>query len=233
MEKMMCPLEVKSLKDRHFTGYGAVFRNVDYGGEAIQPGAFVKSLRKHSDTGTFPVMLWSHRPDVVIGKWHEMREDKHGLYVHGEFADTADGRDVHTLVKMKAIGGMSIGYTTIRADYDKDGVRNLKELGVHEVSLVAMPMNPMAQIENVKLRLSAQHEYVPTEREMEQAFRNMGCSKSVARAMVAKIFDGGESGGTPDDPTGGMPENIDGEVSAAKALVETLLAETVRRAFKR
>jgi HK97 family phage prohead protease len=237
MERKVFGLKVASLKEREFEGYGAVFGNVDYGGDVIAQGAFKKSLAEHKKAGSLPVMLWSHNPSIVIGKWHEMSEDENGLRVRGELADTQAGRETHTLLKMDAVGGMSIGYETLDSDYRKDGVRVLKEIRLHELSVVAMPMNPLAQITGVKLRLSANGEYVPTARELEQKFRDMGCSKSVARHLVAKIFDteagvmpadDEESGGTP-EASGGMPQESNGDAErAAKALADKLLMACIK-----
>ncbi len=238
MEKKVVSLKIDSLGEKEFEGYGAVFGNVDYGGDSIAPGAFRKSLAEHKKANSLPVMLWSHDPAIVIGKWHEMSEDKNGLRVKGELADTQAGRETHTLLKMKAVGGMSIGYETLDSEYTKGGVRVLKEIRLHELSVVSMPMNPLAQITAVKLRLSASGEYVPTAREIEHWFRDKGCSKSVARHLVAKIFNDesqtgetlvGEEGPEVFVPSGGMPQESNGDAErAAKALADKLLMACIK-----
>jgi hypothetical protein len=48
----------------------------------------------------------------------------------------------------------------------------------------------------MKARLSAAGEYVPTEREFERLFKDAGCSKGVARALVSRIFET-DAGGMP------------------------------------
>ncbi|WP_236697151.1 HK97 family phage prohead protease [Sphingomonas sp. Leaf257] len=45
-----------------FSGYGAVFGNVDSYGDVIAPGAFAKSLTEHQAAGTTPMMFLSKRP---------------------------------------------------------------------------------------------------------------------------------------------------------------------------
>jgi uncharacterized protein len=191
-------LEVKALSDRQFEGHGAIFGNVDLGGDVILPGAFKSSLAAHRKAGSLPAMFWMHKMDQVAGAWTEMKEDSKGLHVRGELADTTLGNEVRTLLKMKAVRGLSIGYRVMDFDFNKDGVRVLKELDVHEVSIVSLAMNPMAKVEAVKARLSDLGEYVPTEREFERTLRDAGLSRSVARMVCAKMFD--------DEPTSGMLE---------------------------
>lgn len=189
--------ELKSIGPREFDGYGAIFGNVDHGGDIILPGAFSRTLAQHKADGTMPLMFWMHQPDQVPGVWLELREDRPGLYVRGEVVDTALGRDVRTLMQKQAVRGLSIGYRPTDTDYDRDGNRLLKQVELAEVSIVSMAMNPLARIEHVKTRLSVDGEYVPTEREVERFFRKMGCSKGVARALIARLFDGSDAGGTP------------------------------------
>lgn len=182
------PLQLKALDDREFEGYGSVFGNVDLGGDVVVPGAFSKSLAQHKAAGTLPQMFWMHDASMVPGKWVEMHEDAKGLYVKGIFANTQLGQETRELVKMNAVRGLSIGYQTEDANYDKDGNRLLKTINLWEVSPVSLAMNPLAQVTHAKCQLSAAGEYVPSERQLEESFRKMGCSRSVARTLVSRVF---------------------------------------------
>ena len=197
--RLSVALDIKTLGSREFEGHGSVFGNVDFGGDIVLPGAFKRSLAQHKTAGTLPVMFWMHQPDQVPGVWHEMAEDSKGLYVRGELADTQLGNEVHTLLKMKAVRGLSIGYRTIDSEYDKDGNRKLKEVDLWEVSPVSLAMNPLARVEGVKSRLSRDGEYVPTEREFERILRDAGCSRKVATTLVAKLYDPDSISGMLDD----------------------------------
>lgn len=150
-DRIRVPLEIKSLTPGEFEGYGAVFKNVDFGGDVILPGAFKKSLASQEK---LPPMFWMHKADQVPGKWLSMSEDRHGLKVKGQLADTQLGREVHTLLKMDAVSGMSIGYMLTKPpEFTDDGVRIIKEVDLIETSIVSLPMNPLAQISAVKARL--------------------------------------------------------------------------------
>lgn len=223
-------LEIKSLGAREFEGHGSVFGNVDLGGDIVMPGAFKRSLATHKKNGTLPQMFWMHRPDQVPGRWIEMEEDAKGLYVRGELADTQLGNELHTLLKMKAVRGQSIGYQTIESDWTKDGNRLLKEIDLWEVSLVSLAMNPLAQIEAVKSRLSANGEYVPTEREFERILRDAGCARKVAATLVAKLYDPDSISGMLDDHLRDAGE-VDG-VAEAKAAAEAVAAKFATAGLK-
>src|SRR5262249_28320020 len=53
-------LKFKAGAARTFTGYGAVFDNIDSYGDAIQRGAFRQSLAAHKAAGTMPALLAQH-----------------------------------------------------------------------------------------------------------------------------------------------------------------------------
>lgn len=221
------PLEIKSLDQREFEGRGSVFRNVDLGGDIVAPGAFRKTLAEHQKAGTLPQMFWMHDPSRVPGKWLDMRETDEGLHVKGVLADTDLGNEIHVLLKMSAVRGLSIGYRPTDVDYNKDGDRILKSIELWEVSVVSLPMNPLAQVQHVKSRLSVYGEYVPTTREMESILRDVGCSKSVARRIVALLRDLDESGGMPE----ALPA-VPAEPEAAEALrklADVITATTIRQ----
>lgn len=221
-QHLSVPLEIKAVKGRKFEGYGSIFGNLDLGYDIVAKGAFQKTLKEHKAQGTMPLMFWMHQPDQVPGVWHVMEEDSKGLYVEGELVETTLGKDVNVLLEKKAVRGMSIGYQTVDADFKEDGVRVLKEVKLHEVSIVSLAMNPLAQVEALKAaRLSANGEYVPTEREFEQYLRTMGCSRRVAVALTAKVFDGTDegSGMLISRPSGMLESTEDEEV---KKLLESL-----------
>ena len=226
-------LEIKSFAGRKFTGYGSVFGNRDLGNDIVLPGAFAQSLAEHKRAGTMPLMFWMHNASEVPGLWLDMGEDGKGLCVEGEILDTQLGRDVGTLLARKAVRGLSMGYRVIDKEYDGDGNRLLKQVDLHEVSIVSMAMNPLAQVEAIKARLSAAGEYVPTEREVEQRLRTAGFSKSVCRLMVGRLFDS-DPGGMPDGhrwDAGPDDDNDEakGALAAIRALTDRVGASAIKR----
>jgi len=183
-QKITIPLRIKQLDNREFVGHGSMFNNIDLGGDVVMPGAFKRSLAQHRKADSLPQMFWMHDPSRVLGKWTDMGEDEDGLVVKGVLADTPLGNEIHTLLKMDAVKGLSIGYSTVDQDYDADGNRLLKEVELWEVSVVSLPMNPLAQVAHAKSQLSEAGEYVPTVKEFERILREAGCSRSTAKRLV-------------------------------------------------
>ena len=199
---LQCAFEIKEVSDdaanMTFSGYGAVFGNVDSYGDVIQAGAFAATLRHMKTTGIWAAMLlqhggWGINADDMnpIGIWTSLEEDEKGLKVEGKLAGTPRGIEMYTLMKMKprpAIDGLSIGYTPIRwknrvnADEPR---RTLEEVKLWEISPVTFPANDQA-------RASAKAEIAMRKRIAETALRDAGCSVAKAKAAVALAFAGEE-----------------------------------------
>lgn len=219
------PLDIKGLSEKEFEGHGSAFGNVDLGGDVVIPGAFTKTLAKHEKSGTLPQMFWMHNPEKVPGKWLSISEDEYGLKVKGKLFDTPLGKEIHTLMKEGAVATLSIGYQTKDWDYDKDGNRLLKEIDLWEVSPVSLAMNPLAQIAHVKTQMSERGEYVPSIREFERTLRDVGCSKTVAKRIIAKVYEGEEK---PSGPSDSLREGEQELMEAAQKLNEQFFVGCIR-----
>jgi uncharacterized protein len=146
--KLLAPDDAKA---GEVTGYGAIFGNVDLGGDVIEPGAFAATIKAR---GARPLpMLWSHDQAKPIGSWTRIAEDARGLVVRGKInTDTAAGREARALILAGDVSGLSIGYSVSPggAVFDAAGKRKLKRLDLHEVSIVSVPMNPAATVTGAK-----------------------------------------------------------------------------------
>jgi len=222
-KNITCPLEIKALSKREFEGYGSIFGNKDLGDDVVVQGAFRRTLSEHKGEDTLPMMFWMHDPSRIPGKWLEMEEDSQGLYVKGVLADTPLGNEIHTLLGMKAVSGLSIGYIPRDQDFNNDGVRLIKDADLLETSIVSIPMNPLAQIAHAKSRLSERGEYVPGQdelaslkRECEQFFREKGFSKSLSTMYVSNMFKSGVTSDEPKPDISGV--SLDDEIRAQLAV---------------
>lgn len=187
MERFDCGLEIKSLTDEGvIEGYGAVFGNVDNGGDKIMPGAFVDGLATGRRAGRTVKMLWNHDPSHPIGVWEDLAEDAKGLWGKGRLVmEVPKAREVHALMKAGAISGLSIGYRTKASEPD-GVVRLLKAVDLYEISPVTFPMNDRAKVTMVKAdgadavieKLKAGDRL--TEREFELLAKGLGLSNSQA-----------------------------------------------------
>ena len=170
-------------------GYGSVFNTLDSYSDIVAPGAFAASLAEHKASNSMPAMLWQHDPSDPCGVWDEMKEDARGLFVKGRLLlDVEAGAKVHTLLKAKAISGLSIGFRSRKWSWDEaSDVRTLTDIELWEVSWVTFPANPAAGLTGVK---SADALAVP--KDAEKTLRDAGFSKSDATAFVSRVMRMGE-----------------------------------------
>ena len=149
LEKKAFPfeLEEKAFDDTgSFEGYAAIFGKEDQIGEVIEKGAFTKTLNENS---IFPV-LWYHDPRDPIGVTTTVKADNVGLRVRGQLnLDVVSAVEKLSLMKQKAIRGLSLGFRTVKDHWDGK-VRTLLEINLKEISPVTFPMQLTAQITGVK-----------------------------------------------------------------------------------
>jgi len=143
-------LELKSLDPQgRFAGYASVFNVVDSQRDVVLRGAFSQTVKGRAGEIKF---LWQHQQDEPIGIFDAVFEDARGLYVEGRLLlNVQRAKEAHTLLKMGAISGLSIGYSPVRYTIDKkSGVRHLSQVELWEVSLVTFPANEAANVTVVK-----------------------------------------------------------------------------------
>lgn len=136
-------------EEGRFSGYAAVFGNVDRGNDLIEPGAVTKTLQENPEVPLY----WQHDYTVVPIGVGQLTPDPNGrgVRIDGKlFIETSErAREVFGAMKAKAVKGLSIGYNTFKRAFEGK-VRRLQEIGIAEVSLCNAPMNPLATIDAVK-----------------------------------------------------------------------------------
>lgn len=160
--KTFVPLLFKTLDDVQgtFTGDANVTGIVDLGGDRILAGAFLKDLMQR---GPRRPLLWGHDSKEIIGIV-DLAENVVGPRTSlrvtcGQLAlGVQRAREAYELLKIPgAIGGMSIGFdfNLSKTRVTKEGVREIAEASVFEVSLVYAPMNQESFVDSVKSRATA------------------------------------------------------------------------------
>lgn len=125
------------------TGIAWPFHSPDRVGDVIEKGAF-------TPPETLP-MLFAHDQGQPIGVWDDIRETDQGLTVKGRLLVETVQRaaEVRSLIKERAVTGLSIGFVTKAAKPRARG-RTITALDLHEISVVAVPCHPAAQITSIK-----------------------------------------------------------------------------------
>lgn len=181
-ETKLARMDVQTIgEDGVIEGYASIFDLQDQGGDVVAPGAFAKTIAIRPPAQVR--MLWQHDPSEPIGVWENIAEDSRGLFVRGRIlADVARGREVLSLLRARAIDGLSIGFRTVRSHLNElSGIRTLLEVDLWEISVVTFPMNEAARIADVKQNL--------TLREFENFLREAGgFSRSEAKRIAAHGF---------------------------------------------
>ena len=185
MKYLNRPIEIKAVnEDGLFSGYASVFEEIDSYRDIVKRGAFEKTLAESESKGRAVPILWQHDAAKPIGVYTELKEDEHGLYVEGQLnMDVQQAREALSLLRQKALSGISIGYNSVRYDTDvKSGVRRLYELKLYEASLVTFPACDGARVTDVKTILADGQ--LPSLPEFEDFLCEAGFSRSQAKAIA-------------------------------------------------
>jgi uncharacterized protein len=193
-------------KTGEFSGYGAVFGNVDSYGDVIAKGAFRDTLREWEQRSKLPPMLLQHgggfmggADDMLpVGQWTQMEENSKGLKVSGKlFAlGTERGQYLYEGLKSGVLDGLSIGYRPrefTRGTKPGEPERTLTNLDLMEVSIVTFPANGKARVTGIKSLDTALC------RALEKAFKDeLNLSNATAVSAVAIIKKHLREGGGED-----------------------------------
>jgi len=129
-------------------GFAAFYNNIDSYGDKILYGAFKKTISENAFFQLFYNHLtWDTLP---IGKTIMVEETKQGLRFQAKLSATTMGKDVYILIKDGVLNSTSIGYITIKENITDEGIRELKEIKLLEISVVFRPANDKAVITGVK-----------------------------------------------------------------------------------
>ena len=140
------------------TGYASTWtREPDSWGDVVAKGAFAESLRRIEAEGRVLPLLWDHASDDLgsyIGKVTSLKEDDHGLLFTATFDDTPEAQRARELAMDGRLCKFSFAYEVIdQMEVElEDGrkANELRELDIHEVSLVMYPANPDTSVVEVK-----------------------------------------------------------------------------------
>jgi HK97 family phage prohead protease len=137
-----------------FTALAAAWSR-DRQGDQIVRGAFAHTIKAWQDRNRPIPLHWAHKGDAeyIIGRADpdSLREIAEGLYVKGKLdLDGSDmAREAWRLVKARNVA-LSFGYLVTDAVKRADGIQELRELDLYEISLTPAPANPDTRILSFK-----------------------------------------------------------------------------------
>lgn len=147
---LLAGLKTADLPEGTFEGWASTFGNTDAHNDRVMPGAFRKSIASGQ---TIP-LLWMHKsddPTGIVGEVIEAVEAPEGLKIRGQFdLDTTTGAAAYRAVKSRRVNALSIGYRVNTATKGSDGVNELRDLDLIEVSVVTRGANDRALVGSVK-----------------------------------------------------------------------------------
>lgn len=171
---------------RTFEGYAVVWGSKNRHQEVFRKGAFARTLAEWRAKGAMPSFYLQHDWDLLIGPWLEIREDDTGLFVRGEFLESAWGDHALALVRRKLCTGLSIGF--VLDDYEVENEQDweartviVKEVTLYEISLVERPSDKAAGVTAVRAIRAEM-----SRRDIEDLLRSQGATRAAARAMASQ-----------------------------------------------
>ena len=187
------PFELKEMTEEGvFSGYASVFNKVDSYNDVVHYGAFAKTLKRKGPKGI--KLLWQHLPQFPIGNHLDLFEDGKGLFIKAALAllmirntetpAVPKAWEAYTLLKLKSIDGLSIGFYADpkKNPWDKDeDVRHLHEVDLWENSVVTFQAQGRAKVTQVKKIFQAGNP-----RELEQALCDAGVSTQEAKFLACR-----------------------------------------------
>lgn len=150
-------LEAKAVAtDRgEFTALAATY-DTDRVGDRIVFGAFTKTIAAWQDSGKRIPVHWDHEGSAanIIGSIDptQVKEiEDEGLYVAGQLdlEDSEVAQEAWRSMKDNRVA-LSFGYMTVEERKAKDGVNELLEIDLFEVSIVSGPANPATRLLSLK-----------------------------------------------------------------------------------
>ncbi|SDY22932.1 HK97 family phage prohead protease [Thermoactinomyces sp. DSM 45892] len=189
MQYKSFPVEYKVNEDkREIEAYVSIFDYVDAGKDRVKKGAFLKTLQEER-TQSRVKALYQHDPKSPVGRPRVMEEDSIGLFTVTPISRTTLGNDLLILAKDGVITETSIGYATVKEEYNQDeGIRDLVELKLWEYSYVTWGMNDLALVTGVK-SLDQLWNYLDVIHEYQKEVKAGRVLSEKNRSLIQQAYD--------------------------------------------
>jgi uncharacterized protein len=148
MSELEMSLRSVDIDQRLITGIVAPYNSVSYmtpdpAGERIMRDAFTKSLKERSER--IPLCR-VHDHSRAVGMSREWVDGAGGLTATFHVRKSGHGDEVLEEARDGYLSGMSVGFMPVRQERAADGVREVREARLMEVSLVVIPAYDGARV---------------------------------------------------------------------------------------
>lgn len=134
--KSELPSAADTIDSINISGYAST-TDIDRHGDVIPASVWEAGIQNYLKN---PIILAYHSHDLPIGKVVEHKVDDKGLWVKARISAAAE--DVFNLVKDGVLTAFSVGFRILDAEYNSAAeVFIVKELELHEISVVSVPAN--------------------------------------------------------------------------------------------
>jgi hypothetical protein len=152
MNELTMELRAATVAERTITGVVAPYDEVSYltphrKGERVKRGAFAKSIAERSTR--IPLFL-AHEHGIPVGLSTLWSDDATGLTASFRVAEGARGDEALEAASDGRLGGLSVGFVPVKQLRGRDGVMEVREGKLMEVSLTALPAYDSAAILSVR-----------------------------------------------------------------------------------
>lgn len=139
---MELPMEIRAVTERIMVGVVAPYDEITYlspdpNGERIMRGAFKRSIAHHAQRGI--PLLRNHQLDRVMGRSVKFTETPEGLIGEFKINDGDDGDRLLEDISHGYLAGLSVGFQPLERTRGTDGVREVRQARLHEVSAIGVP----------------------------------------------------------------------------------------------
>lgn len=149
MERKIFQLKDAKVSDEGtLEGYGAVYGNVDLGGDRLERDSCA-NVEEFVKNGSILVgHAWG---SLGVATIDEAKQDQIGLWFRATYHSDEDSQKARTVAKERLergkFVGLSIGYETLKHAYEEEqgrSIRSISKWNAYEISQVTTPMNPLA-----------------------------------------------------------------------------------------
>lgn len=136
------------IKQGIITAYLSTFDVIDSDQDYFTRSAWDKSIMERGPKGSNRIMkLWQHNPTMPLGKPMELYTDNVGLISVTKITDTTYGQDAIKLYRDNVINEHSVGFQTIKGNYDEERKANaITEAKLWEGSAVTWGANEFTPV---------------------------------------------------------------------------------------